>query len=283
MSNPNILLVTIDCLRQDRCGFAGHHRNTTPTLDSLTANSLVYKNAQAPGPRTSESVPGILSGRLSADCAHLDGSLFKAIPADAETLATWLHRHGYDTIATVTNPQLSPVRNFNKGFEQFANLRIDQEGDRFKSLAQGDDSKIGLSLLYRIGEQLLALGDAVPINPTTLAYVVYRYSQLYRTWPTVDCERVISQLVSQLSAGRTPFFAWTHLNDLHATLHPERIRDGGVLTMIISDSSYRILSEFGKYPRPNMNRCMTAPSDILIVSWQGCSSIFKRLTNMITR
>lgn len=228
MSRPNVLLVTIDCLRADRCGFAGHHRDTTPTLDSLSSESIVYKNAQAPGPRTSESVPGILSGRLSADCAYLDEPSFKAIPADAETLATWMQRQGYETIATVANPQLSPVRNFDRGFDRFENLRINQEGDRFESLARGDDSQTGPPLLYRIGRQLLSLGDVAPVNPTTLAYIVYRYSQLYRTWPTVDSKRVISELISQLSAERTPFFAWTHLNDLHAPLHPERVRDGEV-------------------------------------------------------
>lgn len=230
MPPANILLVTIDCLRYDRCGFAGHHRDTTPTLDALATESVVFKNAQAPGPRTAESVPGILSGRLSADCAYLDEPSFKAIPADAETLGTWLSRHGYETVAAVANPQLSPVRNFDSGFDRFENLRIDQDGDRFESLAKGKDNETGESLFYRIGRRLLSLGDAAPINPTALAYVVHRYSQLYRTWPTVDGAHVVSELETQLSAAQTPFFAWTHLNDLHAPLHPDRVRSGGLLT-----------------------------------------------------
>ncbi|WP_159900221.1 hypothetical protein [Salinirussus salinus] len=31
----NVLHVTVDCLRRDRCGLYGHHRDTTPTLDAL--------------------------------------------------------------------------------------------------------------------------------------------------------------------------------------------------------------------------------------------------------
>jgi len=230
MPQTNVLLVTIDCLRYDRCGFAGHHRDTSPTLDALTTESLVFKNARAPGPRTAESVPGILSSRLSANCAYLDELSFKTIPSDAETLGTWLRKHGYETIATVANPQLSPVRNFDSGFDQFENLRIDQEGDRFRSLAQGSADETGASLLYQVGKRLLSIGDAAPINPTTVAYVANQYSQLYRTWPTVDGARVVSELASHLSTDRTPFFAWTHLNDLHAPLHPERVRAGGVYT-----------------------------------------------------
>jgi len=230
MPQPNVLLVTIDCLRQDRCGFAGHHRNTTPTLDSMATESVVFKNAHSPGPRTSESVPGIISGRLSADCAYLDRLSFKAIPSDAETLATWLGSQGYETVAAVSNPQLSPVRNFGRGFEYFNNLRINQEGDRFESLVQEDqEDETGASLVFTIGKWLMSLGDRAPVNPTVLAYIIHQYAQLFRTWPTVDGSQVISDLTSKLSNVQKPFFAWTHLNDLHAPLHPERVRTGGLL------------------------------------------------------
>lgn len=230
MAQPNILLVTIDCLRHDRCGFAGHHRDTTPTLDALATESVVYKNAWAPGPRTAESVPGILSGRLSADCAYLDEPSYKAIPGDVETLGTWLRCHGYETIAAVANPQLSPVRNFDRGFDQFENLRIKREGDRFESLSREEDDETGESPLNAVGRQLLTVGERAPVNPTVLAYVVRRYFQLGRGWPTVDGAQVVSELTTQLSAESTPFFAWTHLNDLHAPLHPGRVRAGGLLT-----------------------------------------------------
>lgn len=64
MSGPNVLLITIDCLRQDRCGAYGYHRNTTPTLDSVARDSFVFENEFATGPVTAESFPGILAGRL---------------------------------------------------------------------------------------------------------------------------------------------------------------------------------------------------------------------------
>jgi choline-sulfatase len=230
MSRPNVLLVTVDCLRYDRCGFAGHHRDTTPTLDSLAIDSVVFKNAQAPGPRTAESVPGILSGRLSADCAYLEELSFKAIPNDAETLATWLGRHGYGTVATVANPQLSPIRSFDRGFDRFENLRIDKEGDRFESLVTEEkDDETGASTLYRVGRQLLSATESAPVNPTVAAYVAHRYRQLSGTWPTVDGARVVAELAERLPDGNGSFFAWTHLNDLHAPVHPGRARAGGLM------------------------------------------------------
>jgi choline-sulfatase len=231
MPKPNVLLVTIDCLRRDRCGFAGHNRDTTPTLDELATESVVFDRAHAPGSRTAESVPGILSGRLSADCAYLDELSYKAIPRDAETLGTWLRRHGYETLATISNPQLSPVRNFDRGFDRFTNLRIAEEGDRFETLVQdSDEDETGRSLLSRVGRWLLSVGDSVPVRPATVAYVLYRYYQLYNRWPTVAGEEVIAELSEDLATTGTPFFAWVHLNDLHSPLHPGRVRSGGLLS-----------------------------------------------------
>ena len=61
----NVVLVTVDCLRQDRVGIYGHHRDTT--LDALGREGFVFDDAYATGPVTTESIPGILAGRLSRD------------------------------------------------------------------------------------------------------------------------------------------------------------------------------------------------------------------------
>lgn len=96
MTKHNIILLTVDCLRYDRCSFAGHHRETTPTLDLLTRTAEIYDHAYATGMRTAESFPGILSARLSTDTAYYEKTQLKAIPNSAETIASWLNRGLYD-------------------------------------------------------------------------------------------------------------------------------------------------------------------------------------------
>jgi len=54
----NILVITIDCLRDDRLSVSGYHRETTPFLDSLNS----YSPAIAAAPWTFSSVPSILTG-----------------------------------------------------------------------------------------------------------------------------------------------------------------------------------------------------------------------------
>lgn len=43
---------------------------------------------------------------------------------------------------------------------------------------------------------------------------------------------MVNQLLSTLEmiTDDTPLFAWTHLNDLHAPIHPDRVRKGGLLS-----------------------------------------------------
>jgi choline-sulfatase len=239
MSRPNVVLVTIDCLRYDRCGFNGHDRETTPAMNALAHESTIFDAAVAPGPRTSESIPGIVSGLLSADCAFYDEVPYKAIPSDAPTLATWLAARGYETAAVLSNPQLSPVRNFDHGFETFTNLRIEDEGDRFEK--DGDASGQSGSVAARIRDLRGRLRDPVrdrlqengprAFDPATWVFLLERIARTRSRWPTVPGEEVINRLMETLNSipDEKPVFAWTHLNDLHAPIHPGRVREGGLL------------------------------------------------------
>jgi hypothetical protein len=48
MSDPkSLLLVTVDCLRADHIGFMGYPQPTTPFLDQLAAESMVFPKAIA--------------------------------------------------------------------------------------------------------------------------------------------------------------------------------------------------------------------------------------------
>lgn len=77
-------------------------------------------------------------------------------------------------------------------------------------------------------------------------YALYRYQQLRGDWPTTRADVVIETLLDELEGkdSTQPFDAWTHLMDLHAPLHPESIRDGGLAW---SDSTARhLLADAGR-------------------------------------
>src|SRR5271166_277002 len=62
-ARKSIVLVTVDCLRADHAGFMGYRRATTPFLDSLAAESLVFSNAIVGGAPTYYSFPAIMGSR----------------------------------------------------------------------------------------------------------------------------------------------------------------------------------------------------------------------------
>lgn len=238
MTLPNIVLVTVDCLRYDRCGFNGHHRDTTPVLDQLAEEATIFDAAVAPGPRTSESVPGILSGLHSCECTYFDQLAYKSIPSNTPTLATWLSKRGYRTVAEISNPQLSPLRNFDLGFDTFENLRIETKGDQFRQDCESDDSGYIAEQIMNFRNRFrdpirdrIKKNSSALLDPTTLAFAFDRVIRKRSSWPTIAGESVIDQLLSTLRTvtDDMPLFAWTHLNDLHAPIHPDRVRKGGLL------------------------------------------------------
>src|ERR1700761_7673440 len=62
--NKSLVLITVDCLRADHCGFHGYPRPTTPFLDPLAGESIVFSKAVVAGAPTYYSLPGILASRM---------------------------------------------------------------------------------------------------------------------------------------------------------------------------------------------------------------------------
>ncbi len=181
--------------------------------------------------RTAESFPGILAGQLSRDSSYLEEIHLKSLSPDSSTIASCLSKQGYNTVATITNPQLSTIRNFDIGFDQFRNLESNASSQIAQNQPQNEESSgPPLSGLLDNFRRCLNNIDSAPVNPFVPAYVAYREIQRRTEWPTVPAETVVDEFLADLEATTEPFFGWTHLMDLHAPLHPGRINAGGLLS-----------------------------------------------------
>ncbi|WP_455449624.1 sulfatase [Natrinema thermotolerans] len=232
----NIVLVTIDCLRYDRCGFNGYHRNTTPNLDSLT-DSYFFDNAYSTGPYTTESFPGILAGQHSHNGAQYgDHPAWKALPKDSTTVASLLSEQGYQTSAIISNPHLSCERNFDIGFDTYQNLRAESDSRH----SDEDDSRFNIAEVeYQVRERMR--NTETIYNPYSLAYVLYRYKQYQSSWPTTRAETITSLAIDEIDDQEcsSPFFLWTHYMDLHAPIHPNsasELDDIGTIKSLFYDA-----------------------------------------------
>jgi len=237
----NIILITVDCFRYDRCGFNGYQHQATPFLDKLSSESIIFDSAFATGPYTPESFPGIFAGLHANSTSYMGDLICKSIPSNTQTITSQLRKEGFDTLATVSNPHLSPDRNFDYGFDQYQNLRLKTSPSMVEKKSKTPEKGI-LDKVRNFFEQRLEEQAYYP-NPYVLPYLVHRCRQ-FNNWPTIDGEKIRTELISQLerySNTEDPTFAWCHFNDAHAPIHPlksPKVHDvGGPIRQLSADSA----------------------------------------------
>ncbi len=118
-ANPlPVILFTVDTLRADRLGFHGHDRPTSPNLDLLAGESIVFENAITPRSKTTPAVASLMTGLLP----HRHGvrSLYQPLSEGPATLAGLLAEAGYETAAFVSNFVLKrDFSGLDRGFERY--------------------------------------------------------------------------------------------------------------------------------------------------------------------
>lgn len=115
--SPNLLVVVVDTLRQDRLGCYGYDvRPTSPELDQLAGDAIRFDALIGCSPWTLPSLATLMTGLHPAGhgVARLSDGL-----ADDRTLAEVLRRAGYRTGAVTANYMLRRGSGFDAGFEQF--------------------------------------------------------------------------------------------------------------------------------------------------------------------
>lgn len=121
---PDILVILVDALRADHLGLAGYPRNTTPNLDALAEDSLVFRQAIAQSTFTKSSIASLFTGRYPYQHGLYWGSHQETPEAitsdllslDETTLAEALRERDYLTTAWVQNSHLLDFMGFGQGF-----------------------------------------------------------------------------------------------------------------------------------------------------------------------
>ena len=114
----NLILITVDSLRADRVGYAGHAGAKTPAIDGLAARGTTFTMALSPAPEAVPSLASLHTGRYPSSHGLLterDG----ALPEDAETLAESLAREGYKTGAVAGAITLHEKYGLDQGFASY--------------------------------------------------------------------------------------------------------------------------------------------------------------------
>jgi len=116
-SNLNVLLITIDTLRADHLGLYGYARPTSPRIDALAGQAVVFEHAYTYWPKTRGSMAIMLTGRRPSQNGY--GKSHPVLLAFNPTLASVLKEAGYATAAAVDNPNVASANGYAKGFDAY--------------------------------------------------------------------------------------------------------------------------------------------------------------------
>jgi arylsulfatase A-like enzyme len=207
---PNVLLITVDCLRYDHLGCYGYKRGSTPHIDKIASKGVLFRQAISNGGNTSSSFPSILASALPP----LYDSEHKTIIRRHTTLAEIFKKAGYRTAAFHSNPLLTRLRNYDKGFDIF------DEG--WGNTPWFWKSRIwiaetALKIVSRMSSRRLMNFLSNMANYIDSLLFVSRVRN-----PVASGEQISARAVSWLKSHNKNFFLWLHYMDAHIPYMPPR-------------------------------------------------------------
>ena len=120
----NLLVISIDTCRADHLTCYGYNRSTSPHLDQLAKEGVLFEDATA---AASWTVPSHMSMFTSLypsvhGVQNFNNQLGEGVP----TLAQCLAKSGYATAAFITAPVLNHYFGFNRGFQLYDDFTVPQ-------------------------------------------------------------------------------------------------------------------------------------------------------------
>ena len=254
----SLVLITVDCLRADHCGFYGYSRPTTPFLDSLASESFVVPSAIVGGAPTYYSFPTILASRMPL---ALGRDVIGLAPGES-TIATVLREAGYATGAfSGANPYISPRFGYEQGFDIFCDF-LDFEVHATQNTVS-PEAPLGDSARGKLNRSIKNVAEALGLSKLyNELYFQYRMKNApavesihaLRRFPAADV--LVDQVQSWLaSVGQRPFFLWLHLMDPHSPYYPSDEAFRELTGKSIKPGRARYLNEY-------WNRSDLEPSDL---------------------
>lgn len=180
---PNIILISTDSLRADAIYGSSCE---TPAHDALAADGFVYKRAFAQGPFTTFSMPSLFTSRYPSGLEYMEfsDSTVGVYINDEPTIPEVLRELGYETAGFHSNPLLSNLFGFDRGFDTF-------------------DFQLPFSQFDLFSGRMKILTD--------------KLKRLFRKHAYLPAEKVNQRAVEWLDSrdNDDPFFLWLHYMDVH--------------------------------------------------------------------
>ena len=113
----NVILITMDAVRADHLGIYDYPKNTSPNIDNLAKEGIVFTQAYTQASWTLPSFASLFTSLYPSvhKVGYTDDTT--KLNQHLKTLAEILKEKNYTTAAFITVPYISSYYNFNKGFD----------------------------------------------------------------------------------------------------------------------------------------------------------------------
>ncbi|MDO8639220.1 MAG: sulfatase [Candidatus Daviesbacteria bacterium] len=196
---PNVVLITIDSLRADFCGFLNPKEKNTPFLDSIANKSYIFTSAISPANPTFFVFSSIMTGVLPFTYGKYLG-----IPdnPNIKTLAEIMKANDYNTFAFLADsPALYSIYGYQKGFDHYDDGYENTDKTYLSSLVFLWD------LREKMPEKLLRIIETV----RTFIKVVF-----FSPKHSVPGKKLNEKVMDFFEQRKNkPFFLWLHYMDNH--------------------------------------------------------------------
>ena len=131
----NVILILIDTLRADHLSCYGYERSTSPNIDRMAEEGVLFENPVAPSSWTKPSTASLFTSLYPSMHGVIYGN--SVLPRALTTLAEVLKEAGYLTAGFVANPQIKAIFDFDQGFDFYDDTIV--EDKIYHVLFRGND------------------------------------------------------------------------------------------------------------------------------------------------
>lgn len=192
--NANVVVCVLDAARPDHIGYYGYPRETTPNIDRIAGQSLVFDNHFSQYPQTTESTTSLFTSQYPD--THL-ATTARALPESRLTIARGLKPAGYYTAIFTMHIAVSAATGIGVDFDHSVLIGGRDWSDRL-GVPEGDRTAEGL---------IEAVTEWLESNPQTPFFMYIHFTPPHYPYNAPD-------ELTQLFAGQTPPTLWQGSSDL---------------------------------------------------------------------
>jgi len=218
---PNIILVVLDTAAAKRCSVYGHHRETTPGLESIAGEGVLYRHCFATSPWTIPSHHSLFSGLYPSELGHENKGT--QLPEVFFTLPEVLNQMGYRTVGISCNGLVGHQRGFDVFYEMdtlFLSEGYHQDKFNTKFIKKASDQELErlwhhLKYIFQNNRYLFPFQ-----NVLDRLYKKHFVDLYYKTSGATQRSFKIAKNLIKKYRGKQPLFLFLNLMETHWKYNP---------------------------------------------------------------